>query len=69
MSDSTNHSTRRVDLFALICGIVTLLVAGYVLSDGASWLPDVDLRWLLAGVAAAIGITLLASSFGRGDQP
>lgn len=65
MTDSTNQSTRRVDLFALICGIATLLVAGYVLSDGASWLPDLDLRWLLAGTAAAIGISLLASSLGR----
>lgn len=65
MADSTNHSTRRVDLFALISGIATLLIAGYVLSDGASWLPDIDMRWLLAGAAAAIGISLLASSLGR----
>ncbi|MPY97424.1 MAG: hypothetical protein GEU97_05395 [Actinophytocola sp.] len=65
MAELPNHSTRRVDLFALISGIATLLVAGYVLSDGASWLPDIDLRWLLAGAAAAIGISLLASSLGR----
>lgn len=67
MADQTNGD-RRTDLFALICGIVTLLVAGYLLSDGASWLPDVDLRWLLAGAAAAIGITLLASSLGRNEH-
>ncbi|GAA5125109.1 hypothetical protein [Haloechinothrix salitolerans] len=65
MADTSDHSTRRVDLFALISGVVTLLVAGYVLSDGASWLPDIDLRWLLAGAAAAIGVSLLASSLGR----
>ncbi|MPY76993.1 MAG: hypothetical protein GEV04_00575 [Actinophytocola sp.] len=68
MAEQHNHSARRVDLFALISGIGTLLVAGYVLSDGASWLPDVDLRWVLAGAAAAIGISLLASSLGRDGQ-
>jgi len=67
VTDSTEH-TRRTDLFTLICGVVTLLVAGYVLSDGASWLPDVDLRWLLAGAAAAIGVSLLASSLGRNQE-
>lgn len=60
--------SRRTDLFTLICGVVTLLVAGYVLSDGASWLPDIDLRWLLAGAAAAIGVSLLASSLGRNQE-
>ena len=60
--------SRRTDLFTLICGVVTLLVAGYVLSDGASWLPDIDLRWLLAGAAALIGVSLLASSLGRNQE-
>ncbi|MPY82368.1 MAG: hypothetical protein GEV00_03420 [Actinophytocola sp.] len=60
--------SRRTDLFTLICGVVTLLVAGYVLSDGASWLPDIDLRWLLAGAVALIGVSLLASSLGRNQE-
>lgn len=53
---------RRVDWFTLVAGIGTLLAAGYVLGDGPSWLPVLDLRWVLAGAAALVGVVLLASS-------
>lgn len=52
---------RRIDWFTLVAGIGTLLAAGYVLGDGPSWLPVLDLRWVLAA-AAAVGLVLLASS-------
>ena len=38
-----------VNAFTLIAGIATLLVSAYVLSDGASWLPSFDFRWVIAG--------------------
>ncbi|WP_206787806.1 hypothetical protein [Amycolatopsis sp. MtRt-6] len=55
---------KRVDVFTLIVGIATLLVSAYVLSDGASWLPSFDFRWVIAGGAVFVGLLLLAASFG-----
>ncbi|WP_216210357.1 hypothetical protein [Amycolatopsis aidingensis] len=66
--ENDNRAARRgVDWFTLIAGIATLLVSGYVLSDGASWLPAADLRWVLAGGAVLIGVLMLVSSLrGKG---
>jgi hypothetical protein len=55
---------RGVDVFTLIVGIATLLVSAYVLSDGASWLPQFDFRWIIAGGAVFVGLLLLGASFG-----
>jgi hypothetical protein len=54
---------RGVDAFTLIIGIATLLASGYVLSDGASWLPEFDFRWVMAGGAILVGVLLLVASF------
>jgi hypothetical protein len=59
-------SRRGVDVFTLIAGIATLAVSGYVLSDGPSWLPTSDLRWVMAGGAVLIGVMMLAASFRGG---
>lgn len=55
----THHG---VDPLALLAGIGTLLVSVYVLSDGASWLPAIDPRWVLAGGATLAGLIMLAAS-------
>jgi hypothetical protein len=39
-------------------------VSAYVLSDGASWLPQFDFRWVIAGGAVFVGLMLLGASFG-----
>ncbi|WIV58690.1 hypothetical protein [Amycolatopsis nalaikhensis] len=54
-----------LDVFTLIVGIATLLVSAYVLSDGASWLPRFDFRWVVAGGAVFVGLMLLGASFGK----
>ncbi|MCU1683490.1 MAG: hypothetical protein JWQ81_4229 [Amycolatopsis sp.] len=54
---------RGVDVFTLIIGIATLLVSAYALTDGVSWLPTFDLRWILAGGAVLVGVMMLAASF------
>lgn len=59
---------RGVDVFTLILGIATLLVSGYVLSDGAGWLPSFDLRWVLAGGAMLIGVLMLGASMRGGKR-
>lgn len=55
----------RLDPLALLGGLGTLAVAAYVLGDGQQWLPNLDMRWLLAGVAAVAGVILLASALTR----
>ncbi|WP_328606282.1 hypothetical protein OG943_41140 [Amycolatopsis sp. NBC_00345] len=59
----TRPARRGVDVFSLIVGLVTLLVSAYVLSDGASWMPTFDFRWILAGGAVFVGVLLLGASF------
>ncbi|MBE1581634.1 hypothetical protein DMC63_34240 [Streptomyces sp. WAC 05977] len=61
-AQSSQPAKRGVDVFTLIFGIATLLVSGYVLSDGASWLPQFDFRWVMAGGAIFVGVMLLAAS-------
>ncbi|SEF31589.1 hypothetical protein SAMN05421837_105806 [Amycolatopsis pretoriensis] len=56
---------RGVDVFTLIVGVATLLISAYVLSDGASWLPQFDFRWVIAGGAVFVGLLLLGASFGK----
>lgn len=53
---------RRPDLLTLLAGLATLLVSAYVLTDGAIWLPSLDLRWIFAGGAILGGLLLLALS-------
>ncbi|WP_020662705.1 hypothetical protein [Amycolatopsis benzoatilytica] len=54
---------RGVDLITLFVGIATLLVSGYVLSDGSSWLPSFDFRWIFAGAAVFCGVLMVGASF------
>ena len=69
--DSTQSAApvrrRGVDVFTLIVGVATLLISAYVLSDGASWLPRFDFRWVIAGGAVFVGLLLLGASF-RGKR-
>jgi hypothetical protein len=63
----TQPARRGLDFFTLIVGVATLLVSAYVLSDGASWLPRFDFRWVVAGGAVFVGLMLLGASF-RGKR-
>lgn len=68
MAEKTRDTeTRRrwPDVITLLFGLATLVVSGYVLSDGNLWLPSVDPRWLITGSALLVGILLLASSIRR----
>jgi hypothetical protein len=59
---------RGVDWFTLVAGVATLLVSAYVLSDGDSWLPSFDLRWILAGGAVLVGVLMLGASMRGGRK-
>jgi hypothetical protein len=62
-NDSEREVCRRgPDVFTLIMGIATLGVSGYVLSDGELWFPEIDPRWVVAGVALVVGVILLGAS-------
>lgn len=53
---------RGPDLLTLIFGIGTLLASVYVLTDGKVWIPSLDPRWVLAGIALVVGLGLLMLS-------
>ncbi|SFW45318.1 hypothetical protein [Amycolatopsis australiensis] len=63
--NETQPAKRGTDVFTLIVGVATLLISVYVLSDGASWLPQFDFRWVIAGGAVFVGLLLLGASFGK----
>ena len=56
---------RKVDLVTLFFGLATLCASAYVITDGSSWLPSVDPKWLLAGGALVIGTLMLIASTGK----
>ncbi|WP_236796837.1 hypothetical protein [Amycolatopsis sp. GM8] len=58
---------RGLDIFGLLIGIATLCASAYVLTDGRTWLPSFDLRWLLAGGAILFGALMLGASL-RGNR-
>jgi hypothetical protein len=69
MTDKTRETRRRwPNVFTLLTGLATLLVSGYVLSDGHMWLPTVDPRWLITGAALLVGLLLLGSSLRGGRR-
>ena len=56
---------RKPDYGTLAFGVLTLLASAYVLSDGQQWLPSIDPRWVLAGIAGVVGVLFLISSVAR----
>jgi hypothetical protein len=56
---------KRLDLFTLFAGLGALVMAAYVLTDGKTWLPSFDPRWLVAGGAVLVGLLLLGTSVRR----
>lgn len=50
---------RRPELPTLVTGLLALLVATAAF---VGEVPPIDVRWVLAGGAAALGLTLLVSS-------
>jgi hypothetical protein len=59
---TTKPARPRLDAVSLVFGMLVLLVSAYVLSDGASWMPSFDLRWVLSGGAVLIGVLMLVAS-------
>ncbi|MBM7770216.1 hypothetical protein JOD54_000420 [Actinokineospora baliensis] len=66
MADETK-TPRRIDPLTLLAGLATLAASAFVLTDGRIWLPSLDPRWLLAGVAVLVGVLLLGGSL-RGKR-
>ncbi|ONI73419.1 hypothetical protein ALI144C_46845 [Actinosynnema sp. ALI-1.44] len=68
--DNTDKATdrKRLDPLTLFAGIAALLMSAYVLTDGQTWLPSFDPRWLLASGAVLVGLLLLGSSLRRRNR-
>ncbi|MGW5053198.1 hypothetical protein [Actinokineospora sp. NPDC004072] len=63
MAECTKH--RRPDFLTMLCGLATMGASAFVLTDGQMWLPELDLRWLVAGGAVLAGLLFLAASTRR----
>ena len=68
MAEPEETPKRRPDLLTMLAGIATLLMAAYVLTDGRTWLPSFDPRWLLAGGAVLVGLFLFGNSIRRRNR-
>lgn len=53
---------RFPDPLNLLVGLASVFVAAFVLTGGSWWLPHVDPRWAIAGVALFVGLLLLGAS-------
>jgi len=66
VADKTSPATRRFpDLFTLLVGLISLGVAGAVLTGHDPLRAGFDLRWLLAGAAVLFGLLMLIGSLRR----
>jgi hypothetical protein len=68
VAEPTETRKRRPDLLTMLAGIAALLMSAYVLTDGRTWLPEFDPRWLLAGGAVLVGLLLFGSSIRRRNK-
>ena len=50
------------DLLTLLVGLGALGIAGTALLGGLAWVPHVDGRWILAGLALIVGLLLILGS-------
>ncbi|MTD56289.1 hypothetical protein GKO32_20240 [Amycolatopsis sp. RM579] len=68
--ETTQQRPRRrgVDVFGLLIGIATLFASAYTLTDGITWLPSFDVRWVLAGGAILFGALMLGASLRGGRR-
>lgn len=61
---TTDHrpDRRAPDMFTLVVGLGVLFASAYIITDGNTWFPSVDPKWLFAGGALVIGLLLLGAS-------
>ncbi|MGH3694909.1 MAG: hypothetical protein ACRDRX_13140 [Pseudonocardiaceae bacterium] len=50
------------DLLTMVAGLGALGIATTTLIGGITWFPDLDGRWLLAGLALIVGLLLVIGS-------
>lgn len=62
MAEHSPARRRAPDPLTLLAGLAALLVSLTALVGNTAWLPSMDLRWVLAGGAATIGVLLLLAS-------
>jgi hypothetical protein len=62
-ADPAAPATQRgPDLLTLAAGLGALGIATTGLLGGIPWLPKLDTRWVLAGIALAVGLLLVLGS-------
>ena len=54
--------SRRTDLISLVIAAILLVIAGIGIGGQTRWLIPNLLPWIIAGVAALVGLGLIVSS-------
>jgi hypothetical protein len=54
--------SRRTDLISLVIAVILLVIAGIGIGGQTWWLIPNLLPWIIAGVAALVGLGLIVSS-------
>ena len=56
---------KRVNVIGVVMSLVFLTVASVGLTGNPWWLIDTAAKWIIAGVIAVIGLTLLVTALPR----
>jgi hypothetical protein len=54
--------SRRTDLISLVIAVILLVIAGIGIGGQTWWLIPNLLPWIIAGIAALVGLGLIVSS-------
>jgi len=62
MAEQTGQQRRRVSVIGLLFSLIFLAVASVGFTGDPWWLFTEATRWVIAGVVALVGVTLLISA-------
>lgn len=62
MAENTTSQRRRVSVIGVVFALIFLAVASVGFSGDPWWLFNEATKWIVAGVVAVIGVSLLASA-------
>ncbi len=62
MTETGTPARRRVNVFGVVMSLVFLTVASVGLSGNPWWLLDSAAKWIVAGVIAVVGLTLVVTA-------
>jgi putative Mn2+ efflux pump MntP len=62
MAENTTPQRRRVSVIGVVFALIFLAVASVGFTGDPWWLVNAATKWVVAGIVAVIGVSLLASA-------